>query len=276
MPQRHPHRSEPGRILPANTPVPPRQALLHQMQTSLTDTVRLLITWSSAPKPETLHQARVAWRRLKCLSRFYRPLLTQPVARYQRVLRDLWQRTGLLRNLDVALDSTLPAWHLMHPDAARQEWPSLIRHLQRERRSARRGLQNALAQAEAQAGFLAIQEGLERGTARHQPRHDRDWKRWTRHRLRDLQQKIKKWRATTHPHKQHARRILIKQVRYVLEGLETTKAGRQMRHQRKRAQKMQKTWGQNQDLRATLALIEQSGMFALTARAWRSSHKGEG
>jgi CHAD domain-containing protein len=90
--------------------------------------------------------------------------------------------------------------------------------------------------------------------------------------LKALLKKIKKSHKDSHPKRQHACRILIKQARYVLDGLETSQAGRKIRHQQQRTRQMQKTLGKDQDKRATLALIESSGLFPAISRAWRLSN----
>jgi CHAD domain-containing protein len=63
----------------------------------------------------------------------------------------------------------------------------------------------------------------------------------------------------------------MKQERYVLEGLVPEKLGHTLRRRLKRLRQAQRTLGQDQDQRATLALIEQSGQFPVLTQAWRAS-----
>jgi CHAD domain-containing protein len=251
-------------------PVHPYESLLRLMQTSLRDTAHWLKSWSSAPHPEALHQARVAWRRFKGLRRFYRPMLPKPPQAHRAVLQDLWRCSGALRNLDVALGSSLPVWRQKHPDIAPQEWPALIRLLQSQRRTTRRHLHQAMAQAEAQAGWRAWRRWLQQAHCA-KTCSPKDWQVWTGQRLRKLHQKIKHGRKASKPEPQHACRILMKQERYVLEGLAPRELDHTLRRRLKRLRQGQRKLGQDQDQRATLALIEQSGQFPILTRAWRAS-----
>jgi CHAD domain-containing protein len=250
---------------------PPQEVLLHLLQTSLDDVVHGLDTWAGATKPETLHQARVAWRRFKCLCRFYRHMLPEPARRLQHVRQAIWQRTSAVRNLDVSLAITLPAWRQNHPDTAPQEWPTLIRHLQGQRRSARRNLQNALSQAEALAGWLELRAWIKGAAESPQKQSAHAWRRKTHHRLDKLHQKIKHGRKTAKASKQHTCRLLIKQERYVLEGLAPHALSHTLSKRLKRSRQFQNALGQDQDQRVTLGLIESSGLFSALSRAWRAS-----
>uniref|UniRef100_UPI000C323B46 CYTH and CHAD domain-containing protein n=1 Tax=Macromonas nakdongensis TaxID=1843082 RepID=UPI000C323B46 len=58
--------------------------------------------------PELVHQARVAWRRWRSVTRLLRPWL--PPAPDTTALRPLLDQLGALRDLDVARHDTLPAW----------------------------------------------------------------------------------------------------------------------------------------------------------------------
>lgn len=250
-------------------PVHPQAVLLSQMQRSLRDTVHWLQAWSSAPHPEALHQARVAWRRVKCLRLFYRPMLPKPPKAHRAVLQGLWRCSSAIRNLDVALGSTLPVWRQKHPDVAPQEWPAMLGQLQSQRRSARRHLRQALAQPEAQALWRSLRRWLQQARSSKTPNAD-DWQGWTRHRLRKLHRKIKQGRMASLA-QQHACRLLIKQERYVLEGLAPHRLDHALRRLLKRSRRIQNALGQDQDRWATLALIEQSGLFPALSEAWRAS-----
>ncbi len=256
----------------ASAPLHPQIVLLRQMRTTLDDATRWINTWVGAPEPEALHQARVAWRRFKCLSRFYRPMLpNKPAQQHQRALQAIWQRTSALRNLDVSLTITLPVWRQKHPNTAPQEWSALIRHLQNQRRTARRDLQDTLSRAEARAGWLELKAWL-KGAAKLPKRPSAQaWHRKTRHRLDKLHQKIKQGRKTAKASKQHACRLWIKQERYVIEGLATHSLSHTLSRRLKRSREFQNAMGQDQDQRATLALIESSGLFPALSRAWRAS-----
>ena len=88
--------------------------------------------------------------------------------------------------------------------------------------------------------------------------------------MRKLHRKIKQGRMASLA-QQHACRLLIKQERYVLEGLAPHRLDHALRRLLKRSRRIQNALGQDQDRWATLALIEQSGLFPALSEAWRAS-----
>ena len=145
-------------------PNPEQQAwwfVKHLLRTSLQDTRSLLLTWTQTRQTETLHQARVAWRRQKSLLKFYRPLLPEPPHRHNDVLQTLWHLTGQLRNLDVALECTLPAWRQAHPDAGTHRQCFLVR-----------GVESKEAQHAGVGTIVQRHQQLAARTERHLGRRD--------------------------------------------------------------------------------------------------------
>jgi CHAD domain-containing protein len=196
-------------------------------------------------------------------------MLPKPPKSHRAVLQGLWRCSSALRNLDVALGNTLPVWRKKHPDLAPQEWPAMMGQLQSQRRSVRLHLRQVLAQPEAQALWRALRRWLQQARLSKAPNAD-DWQGWTRHRLRKLHRKIKQGRKASQA-QQHTCRLLIKQERYVLEALAPHLLDHALRRQLNRSRRIQNALGQDQDQLATLALIEQSGLFPDLSEAWRAS-----
>jgi len=243
----------------------------HLLRTSLQDTRSWLQIWAKTRHTEALHQARVAWRRQKSLLKFYKPLLPEPPQRHSEALQTLWHLTGQLRNLDVALESTLPAWRQTHCAVGVHEWPALLQQLHQDRLLARHALAQEIARPRITAGFQQLRTWMRRLDTiplkvRRQP-----FDPWTRQRLHRLHKKIQAQRHPSTPERRHQCRILLKQERHVSEGLLTNHRDKKLRAQLKRIRKKQIAWGHDQDMQAALTLIEGTRHFPELTQAWRAS-----
>ena len=245
--------------------------LKQQLQASLQDTRSLLQAWTHSQQTEALHQARVAWRRQKCLLKFYKPLLPEPPQRHHQALQTLWHLTGQLRNLDVALESTLPTWRQNHPEVSAKEWPALVQQLHRDRLLTRDALAQEIARPRITAGFQQLQTWMKRLDTAPLKVQGQSFEKWAQQRLKRLDQKIQSQRHPFTPERQHRCRILLKQERHALESLLTNYPDKKHQAQLKRIRKKQIAWGHDQDKQAALTLIERSGLFPELAKAWRVS-----
>jgi len=218
-----------------------------------------------------LHQARVAWRRHKCLLKFYKPLLPEPPQHGKAALQALWQLTGQLRNLDVALQSTLPAWRQDHPEVGTTEWPVLLHELHRDRLHKCHALTQAVAKRQVAVGFQQLQIWMQRLDTVPLQFKRQHFKKWARQRLQRLHRKMRALRHPFSPERQHQRRILLKQERHALESLLTIQPDKKHQAQLKRIRHQQTAWGHAQDMQAALDLIEGSGQWPELTQAWRAS-----
>jgi CHAD domain-containing protein len=241
------------------------------LRVSLQDTRSMLFAWTQTRQIETLHQARLAWRRQKCLLKFYKPLLPEPPKRFRTSLQALWQLTGQLRNLDVALQSTLPAWRHAHPDVATQEWPGLMQQLHEDRQRACRALTHALHQPQVAAGFQQRKIWLQRLDTDPLNFKRQHFKNWAKQRLHRLHRKMQAQRHPFSPERQHQCRILLKQERHALESLLASQPNKKWQAQLKRVRKKQIVWGRAQDMQMVLNLIEGTGHCPDLTHAWRAS-----
>lgn len=245
--------------------------LVHLLWVALEDTQSLLQAWAQNGEAETLHQARVAWRRHKCLLKFYKPLLPEPPQHGKAALQALWQLTGQLRNLDVALQSTLPAWRQDHPEVGTPEWPVLLHQLHRDRLHKCHALTRAVAKRQVAVGFQQLQIWMQRLDTVPLQFKRHHFKKWARQRLQRLHRKMRALRHPFSPERQHQRRILLKQERHALESLLTIQPDKKHQTQLKRIRHQQTAWGHAQDMQAALDLIEGSGLWPELTQAWRAS-----
>ena len=255
-------------------PNPEQQAwwfVKHLLRTSLQDTRSLLLTWTHTRQTETLHQARVAWRRQKSLLKFYRPLLPESPQRHNDALQTLWRLTGQLRNLDVALECTLPAWRQAHPDAGTHEWAGLVQQLHQDRQLARHALAKEIARPSTTARFQQLRTWMKRLDSVTLKVRRKSFEQWAQHRLRRLHQKIKSQQHPFTPERQHRCRILLKQERHALESLLANHPDKKRRARLKRNRKKQIAWGHDQDMQTALELIEGLGHCPELTKAWRAS-----
>ena len=245
--------------------------LKHLLRTSLQDTRSLLQTWTDTRQSETLHQARVAWRRQKCLLKFYKPVLPEPPQRHRETLQSLWHLTGQLRNLDVALESTLPTWRQNHPEVGVKEWPTLVQQLHRDRLLTRDALAQEIARPRITAGLQQLHTWMKRLDTARSKVQGKSFEKWAKQRLKRLHKKIQSQRHPFTPEREHRCRILLKQERHALESLLANQPDKELQAQLKRIRKKQIAWGHDQDMQTALNLIEGTGHFPELTKAWRAS-----
>lgn len=245
--------------------------LVHLLQISLMDTMSLLQAWKKTGQAETLHQARMAWRRQKSLLKFYKPLLPELPQQSKSALQDLWHITGQLRNLDVALQSTLPAWRHDHPQVGPTEWPALLHRLHRDHLQTRQALAQELADDQVTAGFQELTIWTQHLATVPLKFKRKPFEKWAKQRLHCLQRKIRTQRHPFTPEGQHQSRLLLKQKRHALESLLTIQPRKKLQTQLNRVRKKQATWGHAQDMQVALNLIEGSGLCPELTQARRTS-----
>ena len=120
------------------------QALGLALGESWDQTLRNTAAWWHSERPELLHQARVGWRRLRSLARLLRPRVGP--APQSPALHAFWQATGPVRELDVMLSQTLPAWeaaYVAHNPQRQAEWAVVLEQV-------------AAARAQAAATLAAV------------------------------------------------------------------------------------------------------------------------
>ncbi|NIC41962.1 CYTH and CHAD domain-containing protein [Aquabacterium sp. A08] len=217
-------------------------------------------------EPELVHQARVAWRRWRSVTRLLRPWL--PAAPDTTALRPLLDALGQLRDLDVARHDTLPAWataylspppglpDTAHPARARQaDWDAALHALTDAGHTARAQVRQRLATPGAGGALLALTAWLhglgapiDPAPATPTPHGD-----WATRRLARWHRRMEQLVAAAHtqPALLHDARLLAKRLRYASEAIAATLPAAEARRTRRwtrRASGWQLRIGQQRDL----------------------------
>jgi CHAD domain-containing protein len=162
--------------------------------------------------PESLHQQRVAVRRLRAFLRAARGLLENR-ERTEKLRRDLgWiaSRLGPVRDLDVMLEHLREEAVTLGPDEAAAT--PLLKAIERDRRRARRALLASLSSGR----YFALLDELERITP-ELPALTEELPRLARKEFRQLRSAVKAAGATPDDDTLHALRIHGKRARYAAE-----------------------------------------------------------
>lgn len=208
---------------------------------------------------ELLHQARVGWRRLRSLTRLLRPLLGPlPLT---PALRRFWQLSGPLRELDVALTQTLPAWANAYTAGNPQrqhEWALLLQGVQQARADAAAALRQQLADPATGAGWLACGQWL--ADVSQRPARTADaadgLARLVRRLERQHRQLLRLGRATATEAERHVLRLRAKRLRYGAEAFASVLPRRRLRRWQQVAVQAQQTEGLRRDLSQCVAWLE--------------------
>ena len=230
----------------------------------------------SADDPELVHQARVGWRRFRSLWRLLRPALAHLPLPDGQALKPLLERMGALRDLDVALTQTLPAWADLYVqgDAARtQHWQALQALLAQATQRERVAVRQALAQPAVGQALLALTHWLETldgplaapppQVQLQVPARKRPAQRWVRGRTQRLADRLEvalheAARADVDMGTLHRARILAKRLRYSTEVLAVLLPGRLQRSHTAAGQ-WQERLGTARDLAQASVLAAQLG-----------------
>jgi inorganic triphosphatase YgiF len=202
-----------------------------------------LNTLRNSDNPEVLHQARVGLRRFKSALRLFKPTLAADAVPSWQDLQALFGLMGDLRDLDVALNDTLPplAEAYAQGDVRRvQAWDAMTQSLLHAVTLKREAVRQALQVPAVGATLLATTQwlhGLSAPTGPDDPGVGRkeSLRRWARSRIERLHERLKAAsKDTSNPDRQHRVRILAKRMRYAIEALRTLlpeKRAERWRHQ---------------------------------------------
>lgn len=208
--------------------------------------------------PEVLHQARVGWRRLRSLTRLLRPRVGP--APQSPALHAFWQATGPVRELDVMLSQTLPAWeaaYVAHDPQRQAEWAVVLEQVAAARAQAAATVHARLAAPDTGQGWLDWGEWL--GGVAHQVAHDapQDWADWVTDRLDRQHTRWKRLRKTAASEgERHVLRLRAKRLRYGTEAFASVLPRRQARRWLRAAGQVQQDEGGRRDLRQCVLWLE--------------------
>lgn len=212
--------------------------------------------------PEVLHQARVGWRRLRSMARLLQSLLGPPPG--AEGLRAFWRDTGPLRELDVMLCDTLPAWAGAYTGADPQrqaEWNDMLDAVRDERARAAQALRVRLAEPATGLGWLDWGEWLA-GLAQQPPEQvtkaiPPDWSDWLAERMARQHKRLQRMsRQAQTDEARHLWRLRAKRLRYATEAFASVLPRRRARQWLKEAGQTQLAEGQRRDLQQCVAGLE--------------------
>lgn len=211
--------------------------------------------------PECVHQARVAWRRLRSLWRLLRPAL--PTAPPEAPsLRRLSEELGALRDLHVALHDTLPPLQPLYVQghtSRQREWQALRASLAAAAAPARQAVLGSLQSPATGRALLAWSHWIEAldgplaPTTAPQDAAAGRTRRWLRRRTDRLARRLKDALDSAHPDDwaaRHRARIRAKRLRYATQALKPLLPRRLQRAQRRAAQWQQRLGEQRDHLQA--------------------------
>ena len=217
---------------------------------------------------EITHQARIGWRRLQSSLKFFKPLLKGYCPAPLRPLKPLVRATDHLRNLDVALDSTLPACLAAWPAEQAMplsEWTDMTRDLQVARTHALNAVKAKAREPETTLMLLNMAHWIAQLSTQQPPKNftldQKNFSQWIFKRLQGWNKQLKTASDFSDSARQHRLRILAKQQRYALENLKAWVPRASARRFHERAQKWQVELGVQRDQSIALELITQLNRY---------------
>ncbi len=220
--------------------------------------------------PELVHQARVAWRRWRSVTRLLRPWL--PALPGAAALHPLLQSLGRLRDIDVALHDTLPRWATAYladeinapplPQQRETDWKQALQALAHLADQERQAVRRALATPSVTAHLITLTTWLHALNAPIPSEGQAPiGKGWAKRRLDRWHQRLERLLedAHAHPDRLHEARLMAKRLRYSSEAIAGTlpdQDARRLRRWARQASQWQANIGQRRDLAQAARLLE--------------------
>ncbi|MDP3654249.1 MAG: CHAD domain-containing protein [Rhodoferax sp.] len=239
--------------------------VLREMFSQFTSNLHVLCT---SDAPEVVHQARVGWRRFKSALRLFKPALPTQANPPWLALGPFLSDLGTLRDLEVALNETLPPFLEAYAqgDAQRvQSFETMLSTLSAAADRQRKSVRIALQTPATGLALLATTQWLEALTKPPVPDHTTTeapmpLRPWARRRIARLRQRMKEATQDAHgAQDQHRIRIFAKRLRYGIEALQPLLWKRRAQRWHQKATALQTSIGTARD-------ITQAGALAATLR----------
>lgn len=217
----------------------------------------------SSDAPELVHQARVGWRRFRAALRLFKPLLIEQMPPCWQPLASLLQPLGELRDLEVALNDTLPPlsarYARAHP-GRQANWLAMLQTLAQQARQRRQAVRRALSRPAVGACLLALAVWLEqwqpavpRDKASAEPLRD-----WARRRIRRLHEQLAAaCQVAQDAQSWHRVRIQAKRLRYSIEFLRPLLPEPRAQRWYRQATDWQSRLGAARDIQQTVLLAQE-------------------
>jgi len=220
--------------------------------------------------PEQVHQARVAWRRLRSARRLFGPILRPPYPLLPNALQPLLDRLGAVRDMDVARTESLPrvatAYSAGDPLRARQ-WQQMLGRLQRAGTKLRKDLLQALDDPATGQALLRMTQWLDALAAPKSPDAANapavaaeSPRAWALRKMRAWRRKLRTASASTDDTvRLHQVRILAKRLRYGIDALRPLLPTRRAKRWHALATRLQSGIGLQRDAMLAATLVEGPG-----------------
>jgi inorganic triphosphatase YgiF len=257
-----PSRARTPPLLP-KMPVPEAASLvLREMLNHFSTNLHTLI---ASDDPEVVHQARVAWRRLKTALALFKKTPLVRAAPELQALKPLLKELGKLRDLEVANLQTLPMLANAYVGGSHKRkarWQALQEALALATLAQHQRVRQTLFDPATGATLLALTEWLEIQHADAPSVNVSDIKTktlraWARLRIERLQEQLKGTLKKSHNADHlHCTRILAKRLRYGVETLRTVLPKRRAQQWHRQAAQLQNAMGAERDLQQALGLAK--------------------
>jgi CHAD domain-containing protein len=216
--------------------------------------------------PEPVHHTRIGWRRFKTALWLFKPTLATTAKPPTAPLRPLLGGLGKLRNLEVALNETLPplAQAYIAGDAHRAgAWQALLQTLTQAAHQQRQAVRATLQQASTQHSLQATTQWLkDLPIAKRPPGANTKiagtLHQWARDRVAHLHKELQAQRKlAVDAESQHRTRILAKRMRYAIEALHPLLPVLHTRQWYAQAREIQDFIGSARDITLASALVDE-------------------
>ncbi len=209
--------------------------------------------------PEVVHQARVAWRRMRSARRLFKTVMPADGQPDWRALDPLLTTLGELRDLDVARTETLPplreAFVGGNADRARA-WDAMERRLDQTRTSLRAAARHHLQDPAMGLCLLQATRWLEPTAPEPATTEEASLRHWAKDRATRLHARLKRARKRADdPQDLHDVRLLAKRTRYSIEALRAVLPRQVVRKWYPQAVDLQKQIGAERDLEQAIVLL---------------------
>ena len=216
-----------------------------------------------ADDPELVHQARIGWRRFKTSLKLFNKFAVGGGPAELQALRPLLGALGVLRDLEVASQQTLPMLANAYTagDRTRQtHWRTMEQALNQAADQQRDTLHAALRDPGVGGALLATTRWLEIDLAQQaaaavaDPKHP--LQDWARQHVKHWHGQLKKAlaQAAQSPESAHRARILAKRLRYGIEALNPLLPKRRAKHWHQQASRIQADMGSSRDVLQALSI----------------------
>lgn len=224
-----------------------------------------LLALRASDDPEQVHQARVAWRRLRSARRLFGSKLRSPFPAVQDTLQPLLGSLGAVRDMDEARTESLPrvanAYIAGDPQRNRQ-WQQMLGRLRRASASLRKNLLQTLDDPATGQALIRVTQWLDALVPQDTPDSDGPaaaagpLRAWARRKIRAQRRKLRAAGASTDDIvRLHQVRILAKRLRYGIDALRPVLPPRRAQRWQAMATRLQSGIGMQRDAMLAARLV---------------------